>query len=135
MKQVIVLSHFLTPRSCHRAAPWAGLGFLSQGRGGCCSVPQHRGPTGSWTYLLQLPAVSFSRRTLFIFCINYSESWAGQETGEEERRFHTTAGKKHLPLPLKHLHCQLSGGGTNKSLGFIPWSKSVLSAQPGLEQP
>lgn len=46
----------------------------------------HRGHTGAWTYLLQLPAVSFSRRTLFIFCINYSESWAGQETGEEEGR-------------------------------------------------
>lgn len=58
-------------------------------RGDYCSVPHNlrvnKGPGSNQdTYLLQLPAVSFSRRTLFIFCINYSASWAGQETGKEE---------------------------------------------------
>lgn len=92
MKQVIVLSHFLThtqilPQgSPGRTVQMGCLRALSGQRGLLLCPTAHRVPTGTCTYLLQLPAVSFSRRTLFIFCINYSESWAGQETGEEEGR-------------------------------------------------
>lgn len=111
-------------------------------RGDRCSVPHRlrvdKGGNRS-TYLLQLPAVSFSRRTLFIFCINYSASWAGQETRKEEAKkgkFHLTAVSAFTGMRLYksilHRSCfQLSGEAQTKSLVCTLRSKSVLPAPAG----
>lgn len=148
VKQVIFLSHFLTHRSWHRApqAEWYTWDFSETSfapRGDYGSVPHNlkvsKGPGSNQdTYLLQLPAVSFSRRTLFIFCINYSASWAGQETTKEEEKskFHITAvspitGIRLYKSILHRSHFQLSGEAQTKSLVCTLQSKSVLPAHAG----
>lgn len=151
-KQVIFLSHFLTHRSRHRAPraelyTWDSSETSFAPGGDYCSVLHNlkvnKGPGSNWdTYLLQLPAVSFSRRTLFIFCINYSASWAGQETGKEEEKsaFHTAAvspviGIRLYKSILHKSHFQLSMEAQTKSLVCTLQPKSVPPAHAAYQQP
>lgn len=59
-------------------------------------------PEDQERYLLQLPAVSFSRRTLFIFCINYSASlgWDRKLDGKRESNTSVPQDPSPLHLPL-----------------------------------